>query len=150
VLRVQTAVRHLLPAHRSTAGAEAAAQRLRNPLRARVNHTQSEGGLSTKIHHACEGKGRPLVMLLGPGQGEDVPIFRLLLAAIRVPMKDPIPQLLPPARRRPVRTPRPEIPVAAGHATVQVPFCMIEARTGGAEERETGPRPRPRRPACLT
>jgi hypothetical protein len=30
LLRVQTAVRHLLPAHRSTAGAEATAHRLRN------------------------------------------------------------------------------------------------------------------------
>ncbi len=32
---------------------------------------RSRGGLSTKIHHACDGKGRPLVMLLGPGQGGD-------------------------------------------------------------------------------
>jgi hypothetical protein len=30
LLRVQSAVRHLLPAHRSTSGAEATAQRLRN------------------------------------------------------------------------------------------------------------------------
>jgi hypothetical protein len=29
------------------------------------------GGLSTKIHHLADGKGRPLVMLVGPGQGGD-------------------------------------------------------------------------------
>lgn len=30
---------------------------------------RSRGGLTTKIHHLCDGKMRPLVMLIGPGQG---------------------------------------------------------------------------------
>lgn len=46
---------------------------------------RSRGGLSTKIHHVCDGKGRPLVLLLGPGQGNDSPMFPNLLNAIRVP-----------------------------------------------------------------
>jgi hypothetical protein len=32
------------------------------------------GGLGTKIHHVCDGKGRPLVLLLGPGQANDSPM----------------------------------------------------------------------------
>jgi putative transposase len=50
---------------------------------------RSRGGLSTKIHHACDGLGRPLVMLLGPGQGGDSPMFPLVLAAIHVPRHGP-------------------------------------------------------------
>ncbi|GAA5038824.1 hypothetical protein GCM10023317_94340 [Actinopolymorpha pittospori] len=45
---------------------------------------RSRGGLSTKIHHICDGRGRPLVMLLGPGQGGDSPMFAHLLAALGV------------------------------------------------------------------
>ncbi len=36
---------------------------------------RSRGGLGTKIHYACDGKGRPLAMILGPGQGGDPPMF---------------------------------------------------------------------------
>jgi transposase len=50
---------------------------------------RSRGGLSTKIHHACDGKGRPLVMLLGPGQGGDSPMFGHVLDAIHVPRHGP-------------------------------------------------------------
>jgi transposase len=50
---------------------------------------RSRGGLSTKIHHACDGKGRPLVMLLGPGQGNDSPMFPHVLAAISVARSGP-------------------------------------------------------------
>jgi len=46
---------------------------------------RSRGGLSTKIHHLCDGNMRPLVMLLGPGQGGDSPMFEHVLAALRVP-----------------------------------------------------------------
>jgi putative transposase len=45
---------------------------------------RSRGGLSTKIHHVCDGRGRPIVLLLGPGQGGDSPMFPHLLDAIRV------------------------------------------------------------------
>ena len=50
---------------------------------------RSRGGLSTKIHHACDGKGRPLVLLIGPGQGGDSPMFPNLLNAIHVPRRGP-------------------------------------------------------------
>jgi transposase len=46
---------------------------------------RSRGGLSTKIHHLCDGNMRPLVMLLGPGQGGDAPMFEHVLAALKVP-----------------------------------------------------------------
>jgi transposase len=45
---------------------------------------RSRGGLSTKIHAAVDGRGRPLVILLTPGQAGDAPMMLPLLAAIRV------------------------------------------------------------------
>jgi transposase len=46
---------------------------------------RSRGGLSTKIHHACDGKGRPLAFIIGPGQGSDSRMFPVVLDAISVP-----------------------------------------------------------------
>lgn len=46
---------------------------------------RSRGGLSTKIHHACDGKGRPLAFVLGPGQGSDSRMFTHVTDAISVP-----------------------------------------------------------------
>uniref|UniRef100_UPI003592EEAD IS5 family transposase n=1 Tax=Arthrobacter oryzae TaxID=409290 RepID=UPI003592EEAD len=46
---------------------------------------RSRGGLSTKIHHACDGKGRPLAMIVGPGQAGDSPMFPVVMEAVRVP-----------------------------------------------------------------
>ena len=45
---------------------------------------RSRGGLSTKIHHLCDGLGRPLALLVGPGQGGDSPMFLPLLASLQV------------------------------------------------------------------
>lgn len=45
---------------------------------------RSRGGLSTKIHAAVDGKGRPLAILLTPGQAGDAPMMLPLLAQIRV------------------------------------------------------------------
>ena len=50
---------------------------------------RSRGGLSTKIHSLVDGKGRPLVMLVGPGQSGDSPMFAPLLAALSVPRAGP-------------------------------------------------------------
>ncbi len=50
---------------------------------------RSRGGLGTKIRHVCDGKGRPLVLLLGPGQANDSPMFSSLMDAIRVPGSGP-------------------------------------------------------------
>ena len=50
---------------------------------------RSRGGQSTKVHHAVDGRGRPLAVLIGPGQGGDPPIALPLLAQIRVPRPGP-------------------------------------------------------------
>ncbi|MEE4547048.1 transposase, partial [Streptomyces sp. V4-01] len=46
---------------------------------------RSRGGLTTKIHLACDGRGRPLAILLTPGQRHDSVCARPLLERIRVP-----------------------------------------------------------------
>lgn len=45
---------------------------------------RSRGGLSTKIHLAVDGRGRPLSVLLTPGQAGDNPQLLNLLDAIKV------------------------------------------------------------------
>lgn len=50
---------------------------------------RSRGGLSTKIHHLVDGRGRPVVVLIGPGQAHDSPVFPLLLDQIRVARPGP-------------------------------------------------------------
>ena len=45
---------------------------------------RSRGGLTTKIHALVDGNKRPLVLLLGPGQGGDAPMFANLMDALRV------------------------------------------------------------------
>lgn len=42
------------------------------------------GGLTTRIHALVDGTMRPLVMLLGPGQGGDSPMFENLMDALKV------------------------------------------------------------------
>ena len=46
---------------------------------------RSRGGLATKIHALCDANLRPLVLLLGPGQGGDSPMFPEVLGSLRVP-----------------------------------------------------------------
>ncbi|MFC9285831.1 IS5 family transposase [Streptomyces sp. NPDC057052] len=50
---------------------------------------RSRGGLTTKIHLACDGKGRPLAVLVTPGQRHDSICARPLLERIRVPRTGP-------------------------------------------------------------
>src|SRR5215213_6091320 len=45
---------------------------------------RSRGGLSTKIHQLVDGRCRPLVVLIGPGQGGDSPMFVPLLSQLHV------------------------------------------------------------------
>ena len=45
---------------------------------------RSRGGLSTKVHTLTDGCGRPLVILVGPGQGGDSPMLPILLEQLRV------------------------------------------------------------------
>ncbi|MFJ6598486.1 transposase [Streptomyces violaceusniger] len=46
---------------------------------------RSRGGLTTKVHLACDGKSRPLAILVTPGQRHDSICARTLLERIRVP-----------------------------------------------------------------
>ncbi|WP_238598034.1 IS5 family transposase [Saccharothrix sp. ALI-22-I] len=50
---------------------------------------RSRGGLSTKVHLAVDGRGRPQSILLTPGQAGDNPQLVPLLEAIRVPRLGP-------------------------------------------------------------
>jgi transposase len=50
---------------------------------------RSRGGLSTKVHHAVDGRGRPLSILIGAGQAGDAPACLPLLAGIRVARRGP-------------------------------------------------------------
>ena len=45
---------------------------------------RSRGALTTKIHALVDGNQRPLVLLLGPGQGGDSPMFENLMEALKV------------------------------------------------------------------
>ncbi|MFJ2399288.1 IS5 family transposase [Streptomyces sp. NPDC087843] len=46
---------------------------------------RSRGGLTTKIHHAVDGDGRPLAVVVTPGQVHDAQVLPVLLSDIRVP-----------------------------------------------------------------
>ena len=46
---------------------------------------RSRGGLTTKLHLACDGQGRPLAVVLSPGQRHDSIQLEPVLDAIRVP-----------------------------------------------------------------
>ncbi len=50
---------------------------------------RSRGGLTTKIHALVDGNMRPLVLLLGPGQGGDSPMFENLMDALKVDREGP-------------------------------------------------------------
>ncbi|MGO4749632.1 IS5 family transposase, partial [Streptomyces sp. 2MCAF27] len=45
---------------------------------------RSRGGLTTKIHLACDGRGRPLAFVLTAGQAGDAPAFTEVMARLRV------------------------------------------------------------------
>jgi len=51
-----------------------------------ANHAigRSRGGLSTKIHARVDGNGRPLVLLVAPGQGGDAPMFPHLMSHLKI------------------------------------------------------------------
>lgn len=50
---------------------------------------RSRGGLTTKIHLACEQGQRPLSLIVTAGQAGDSPQFEPVLDAIRVPRQGP-------------------------------------------------------------
>ena len=50
---------------------------------------RSRGGLTSKVHLAVDGRGRPLAVLVTPGQAGDNPALVALLERIRVPRRGP-------------------------------------------------------------
>ncbi|WP_381568156.1 IS5 family transposase [Streptomyces eurythermus] len=50
---------------------------------------RSRGGLTTKVHIVCDGRGRPLALLITPGQRHDSICAQVLLDRIRVPRTGP-------------------------------------------------------------
>jgi transposase len=52
---------------------------------------RSKGGFSTKLHLACDGKGRPLCVVLTPGQRHGSTQLEALLDAVRVPRPEGTP-----------------------------------------------------------
>lgn len=50
---------------------------------------RSRGGLSTKIHQLVDGRGLPLVVLVGAGQAGDSPMFPVLMDSLRVARRGP-------------------------------------------------------------
>jgi hypothetical protein len=45
---------------------------------------RSRGGWSTTVHDVVDGHGRPLVILIEPGQATDAPMFPLLMRHLRI------------------------------------------------------------------
>jgi transposase len=78
-------------AHQHAAGARRRAQEQKEPPGTRVaepaDHAlgRSRGGLTTKVHLACEQGQRPMFLLLTAGQRGDSPQFIAVLEGIRVP-----------------------------------------------------------------
>jgi transposase len=75
-------------AHQHAAGARRHPQdQAEPPVGEPADHAlgRSRGGLSTKVHLACEQRRKPLATALTPGQAADSPQFTTVLDRIRVP-----------------------------------------------------------------
>lgn len=58
----------------------------KNLREGRAHHAidRSRDSLSTKIYHLVDGRGLPLVVLIGAGQAGDAPMFPVLMEQLRV------------------------------------------------------------------
>ncbi|GAA3011257.1 hypothetical protein JCM13580A_62050 [Streptomyces drozdowiczii] len=71
----------IVRAHQHAAGARSKAAPTHEPSDHALG--RSRGGLSTKIHLAADGRCRPLVFVLTPGQAGDAPAFPQVMAHLR-------------------------------------------------------------------
>ncbi|WP_430522255.1 IS5 family transposase [Microbacterium aurum] len=96
---VNRAHQHARGTSRATQGALSSYKNLREEP---PDHAigRSRGGLSTKIHHLVDGRGLPLVILVGPGQAGDAPMFPVLMDHLRVARRGPGRPRTRPARVR--------------------------------------------------
>ncbi|MBQ0888529.1 IS5 family transposase [Streptomyces sp. RM72] len=78
-------------AHQHAAGARKGGapteDKLEDPVRASAGQAlgRSRGGLTTKIHHACDGRGLPLAVVVTPGNVNDSTVFDTVMDELRVP-----------------------------------------------------------------
>ncbi|WP_238696922.1 IS5 family transposase [Streptomyces sp. E5N298] len=78
-------------AHQHAAGARkkgpAAGDELEDPARVSAGQAlgRSRGGLTTKIHLACDGRGLPLAVVVTPGNVNDSTVFDTVMDELRVP-----------------------------------------------------------------
>ncbi|SMX82910.1 Transposase [Brevibacterium linens ATCC 9172] len=88
---VPTSTQRTRPALTKTQGATSNYKNLTDQETEPAGHGigRSRGGLTTKIHHAVDGKGRPLAIVITGGQRHDGAIMPEVLADIRVPRVGP-------------------------------------------------------------
>jgi hypothetical protein len=96
----------------------------------------SRGGLTTKVHLACDGRGRPLGMLVTAGQRHESTQLEPLLDAIRVPRPGP-----GRPRKRPAH-------LIADRATATRPAAGCCASGGSPTPSPSGPTSRPSGPGA--
>ncbi|MEU4469426.1 IS5 family transposase [Streptomyces sp. NPDC024017] len=78
-------------AHQHAAGARkkgaSTGDELEDPARATAGQAlgRSRGGLTTKVHLACDGRGLPLAVVVTPGNVNDSTVFDDVMDALRVP-----------------------------------------------------------------
>ncbi|WP_267715641.1 IS5 family transposase [Streptomyces sp. CoH17] len=78
-------------AHQHAAGARgkgaSAGDELEDPERATAGQAlgRSRGGLTTKVHLACDGRGLPLAVVVTPGNVNDSTVFDDVMDAVKVP-----------------------------------------------------------------
>lgn len=74
------------PVQRAPRPAQGAESSYKNPWEEPPDHAigRSRGGLSTKIHQLVDGRGRPLVIAVTPGQHGDSTMLKPLLAELAV------------------------------------------------------------------
>jgi transposase len=83
-------------AHKAAAGAEKKSAGLDGEP-ADPGLGRSQGGFGSKVHVVCDGQGRPLGVVLTPGQRHESTVFERVMDTVAVP------QARAPARRRPRR-----------------------------------------------
>lgn len=94
---------------------------------------RSRGGLTSKIHLACEGGLRPLALLVTPGQTHDGTVFEAVVERIRVPRQaGGTPALDPTRSARTRHTPPAAYAPTCGDVRSRTPSQRRRTRPGTA------------------
>lgn len=79
----------VIRAHQHAAGARRKAPDGRERNAEEMALGRSRGGFSTKVHIRTDGQGRPLVIVLTPGQRHETQVFGQLLSGVRIKTTGP-------------------------------------------------------------